>query len=319
PPAPLIRGLAADRKEPGLAYAAGPGGFFRTTDHGASWKFIDGNPLNLETLAIGADALSSLYGTTRAGLVSPARGLLWDQKTYSSPTEPLTALTVDPSSGAIYVTTRSKLYRSTDSGVTWQSLADGLPALLPSGISVHPKDGRIAVMTQAGVFEREVCGDATGLCLGGRFLVKARWTTPDGRTGDGSAVPLSGDSGYFWFFSPNNVEMIVKTVDGCAVNSRIWMFAAGLTNVKIVMTVTDTQTGAVRTWVNPQGTAFQPIQDTAAFDACPSTAPQGGAALVQNASAIARPQAADAPCATDATTLCLNAGRFRVRAEWTTP
>ena len=34
------------------------------------------------------------------------------------------------------------------------------------------------------------------------------------------------------------------------------------------MTVTDMQTGAVRTYTNPQGTAFLPIQDTAAFPAC---------------------------------------------------
>ena len=38
--------------------------------------------------------------------------------------------------------------------------------------------------------------------------------------------------------------------------------------VNVVVTVTGTQTGAVKTYTNPQGTAFQPIQDTAAF-VCP--------------------------------------------------
>ena len=32
---------------------------------------------------------------------------------------------------------------------------------------------------------------------------------------------------------------------------------------------TDTQDGTVRAYVNPQGTAFQPIQDTSAFATCP--------------------------------------------------
>jgi hypothetical protein len=35
------------------------------------------------------------------------------------------------------------------------------------------------------------------------------------------------------------------------------------------LTVTDTQTGAIQTYTNPQGTPFQPIQDTNAFATCP--------------------------------------------------
>jgi hypothetical protein len=41
-----------------------------------------------------------------------------------------------------------------------------------------------------------------------------------------------------------------------------------LTNVRVVTTVTDTQTGTVRTYVNNQGVPFQPIQATDAFP-CP--------------------------------------------------
>jgi hypothetical protein len=35
------------------------------------------------------------------------------------------------------------------------------------------------------------------------------------------------------------------------------------------MTVTDTQTLAVKNYINPQGTPFQPIQDTTSFPTCP--------------------------------------------------
>jgi hypothetical protein len=111
--------------------------------------------------------------------------------------------------------------------------------------------------------------NATTLCLNNsRFKVQVQWTTGDGSTGPGQAVAVTGDTGYFWFFSPNNVEMVLKAVEGCAFNSSYWVFAGGLTNVNVVTTVTDTQTGVVRSYVNPQNVPFQPLQDTSAF-ACP--------------------------------------------------
>lgn len=73
----------------------------------------------------------------------------------------------------------------------------------------------------------------------------------------------------FWFFSSNNVEMVAKVVNGCAFNERYWIFAGGLTNVAVNITVTDTQTGISRTYANPANTAFAPIQDTAALPTCP--------------------------------------------------
>jgi endonuclease I len=107
------------------------------------------------------------------------------------------------------------------------------------------------------------------LCLnGGRFEVTARWETPDGAAGDGHALPLTVDTGYFWFFNSANVEILLKVLDGCGLNQHFWVFAGGLTNVRTTLTVTDTRTGQVKTYDNPQGTAFLPIQDTAAFRTC---------------------------------------------------
>ena len=87
--------------------------------------------------------------------------------------------------------------------------------------------------------------------------------------GFGRAVALTGDTGDFWFFTPDNIEVVVKALNGCGENSRYWVFGAGLTNINVVTTVTDTQTGATKTYVNPQGKAFLPIQDTDAFSTCP--------------------------------------------------
>jgi hypothetical protein len=110
----------------------------------------------------------------------------------------------------------------------------------------------------------------TRLCLGGgRFQVEATWTTGGGGSGSGHAETLTADTGYFWFFDQDNVEMLVKVLAACGVNDHYWIFAGGLTNVRVVLRVTDTAHGVVKTYTNPQGTAFQPIQDTAAFATCP--------------------------------------------------
>jgi len=113
--------------------------------------------------------------------------------------------------------------------------------------------------------------DENTLCLnGGRFRVAAAWRSATA-TGPGHAVGLTGDTGYFWFFSSGNVEAIVKVLDACSLNSRYWVFASGLTNVEVTLTVTDTQNGTTKTYLNPLETAFQPIQDTGAFATCPGT------------------------------------------------
>lgn len=112
--------------------------------------------------------------------------------------------------------------------------------------------------------------DAGTLCLsGGRIRVETAWESRDGKRGHGRAVPLTSDTGTFWFFDAANVETLVKVVDACTFNDRRWLFAAGLTDVDVVTTVTDTTTGAVKTYRNRLGQPFAPVQDTAAFDCTP--------------------------------------------------
>lgn len=155
--------------------------------------------------------------------------------------------------------------------------------------------------------------DAETLCLsGGRFRVRSSWAAPDGRAGAGRATSLTPDAGDFWFFNPDNVEVIVKIVDGRPVNSSFWVFAGGLTNVQAKLTVTDTETGAERTYVNPQSTPFQPVQDLTAFR-------EFGFSTLDLRPSTSDRFTSSAACEADGTTLCLNNGRFRVQARWTTP
>jgi hypothetical protein len=112
--------------------------------------------------------------------------------------------------------------------------------------------------------------DPSTLCFGdGRFRVTTSWRRPDGSSGAGAAAPITDDSGYFWFFDAANIEVVAKVLDGCGVNGRYWVLAGGLTNVEAALVVTDTTTGLSKTYENPAGTAFRPIQDTAAFATCP--------------------------------------------------
>jgi hypothetical protein len=109
----------------------------------------------------------------------------------------------------------------------------------------------------------------TTLCLGagGRFQVEATFDTGD-QQGPAQGVKLTDETGYLWFFSASNVELVVKVLDACAYNQRFWVFAGGLTNVQVTLRITDTTTGTVKTYINPQGAAFQPVQDTSAFATC---------------------------------------------------
>jgi hypothetical protein len=113
--------------------------------------------------------------------------------------------------------------------------------------------------------------NTTTLCLEhDRFRVRARWTTRQGATGDGRAMSLTGDSGYFWFFQSDNVEIVIKIKNACAAPyNRFWVFASGLTDVDTVIEVADTKSGRVLTYHNPQQRAFPPVQDTDAFPTCP--------------------------------------------------
>jgi hypothetical protein len=78
-------------------------------------------------------------------------------------------------------------------------------------------------------------------------------------------VPLTTDTGYFWFFNDANVELVLKVLDGSAINGHYWVFYSALTNVGYTITVTDTETGEVRTYPNPPGD-FLSFGDTEAFE-----------------------------------------------------
>ncbi|MCB1033312.1 MAG: LamG domain-containing protein [Acidobacteria bacterium] len=110
----------------------------------------------------------------------------------------------------------------------------------------------------------------TSLCLDGRLAVTVGWRTRTGTEGVGTVVPcFAEDSGNFWFFNPNNWELLVKTVDGCANNGHRWVFSAATTNVHYRLTVTDVVAGAQKIYFNYQGVSAPAVTDTQALATCP--------------------------------------------------
>ncbi len=92
----------------------------------------------------------------------------------------------------------------------------------------------------------------------------------DFRTGDvgvGTAIPdeRSDSSGFFWFFSPDNVELVTKIIDGNVVNDHFWFFYGALSDVEYTIRVLDTQTGSSAQYSNPAGNVCG-FGDTQALD-----------------------------------------------------
>ncbi len=87
--------------------------------------------------------------------------------------------------------------------------------------------------------------DAHTLCLAGgsgtpnRFRVRVNWTDFQSNSGSGVALSYTPDSGFFYFFNPQILELLVKVVNGCSLNGAYWFFYGSTSNVALHYTVED--------------------------------------------------------------------------------
>lgn len=232
--------------------------------------------------------------------------------------------------------TGHELWTSTGTEASTRRLQDIAPGPASSApTEMTPAGGRILFAADGGVQGRELwvldeedlvaatsCVPAPDrLCLaGGRFGVTVRWRDQHngGRAGVGTAVPESNESGFFWFFAPGNLELVVKILDGATFNGHFWFFYGALSDVEYDVTVTDYDSGAQRTYHNPPGT-FCGRADSSAFSA-PSPAGEPDFVLLGAAAMeLPAPEAGSGACEPGPEALCLFEGRFRVRASWKVP
>jgi len=132
-----------------------------------------------------------------------------------------------------------------------------LPMSLPGG--------RPTVWTEALRASTGCPSDA--LCLaGGRFEATVDWTNPaTGLAGRGRPVLGTDNTGYMTFFSPDNVELAIKVLDGRAFNDAYWVFATGLTDLDYTITVKDTSGSGVKTYSSRDAGQFCALRDLEAF------------------------------------------------------
>ena len=100
--------------------------------------------------------------------------------------------------------------------------------------------------------------------LGGSY--SADVTLEDGRQARVVDAKLPGDqSAVFYFFDPTNSEMLVKVLDGCAINGYRWVFVAAATDQGFHLQVNENRTGQARVYVHESGTLAPALGDLQAF------------------------------------------------------
>ncbi|HET9229298.1 MAG TPA: hypothetical protein VFR31_21645 [Thermoanaerobaculia bacterium] len=155
-------------------------------------------------------------------------------------------------------------FGSGNQGASWTNMGTLFPAAPPRALGIRADS----------IFGASSCvPSATAMCLNNnRFRVEASFRTASSPSpSPAQVVKLTDDTGYFWFFASTNVEVVVKVLNACTFpgSPRYWVFAAGLTNVEVILRVTDTQTGIQKSYINPLNQPFPPLQDTGAFATCP--------------------------------------------------
>ncbi len=112
--------------------------------------------------------------------------------------------------------------------------------------------------------------DETVAALGGGYDVRACFETPSGARMDASNYHLEASaSGLLYFFDRDNVEVLVKVLDGCAVNGHRWVFVAPVTDLAFNLEIVERATGRRFVHRNPKGLTAEPRSDTAAFPCQP--------------------------------------------------
>ena len=148
---------------------------------------------------------------------------------------------------------------------------------------------------------------------GGRFAVEVRFRDHDGHDGFGRAVPDTDGSGFFWFFGPENLELVVKVLDARVPFGRWWLFYGALSDVEYWLEVTDLATGGVRRYHNPPGTLCGRA-DTVGFLDTDAVVPP-----LTFVPAEAMTPVTAAACAAGPNALCLLGARLQVAVTYLDP
>jgi hypothetical protein len=101
----------------------------------------------------------------------------------------------------------------------------------------------------------------------GRYRITIDWTTTDGTRGSAHPVAMNSEaSALFTFFDRTNWEVLVKVLDGCAINGHRWVFLAAATDVEFDLTIEDLEgIDEDYTYHSNPGSFTPPLTDTSAI------------------------------------------------------
>lgn len=99
-----------------------------------------------------------------------------------------------------------------------------------------------------------LCAPGTLCLFGGRFEVAVTWKTGTDE-GTGTPVPLAGtdESGMFWFFDQDNIELVAKIIDARDPFGKFWFAYGALSDVEYDIRVTDTTNETAKVYHNTKG------------------------------------------------------------------
>ena len=141
----------------------------------------------------------------------------------------------------------------------------GTPACAVTDTGAFPIDTSIETSSALGRHSQNTTTTTELLLQDARFHLTLEWRGETGPTETAFAIPHSDKSGFFYWTNPDNLEMVVKVLDGRVINGHFWVFAATSSNVEFRLRVEDTESGQMREYFNPLGEAACSVRDTRAF------------------------------------------------------
>ncbi len=246
---------------PGNVLYASSNPLLRSFDGGKTWQLVDGFSFFLTTygneLFLATD--ETFERTTYVG------GAI---ETYRLPAAIKRPTAILATADKIYLgDSEGGVFSSSDRGRSWTAIDLGLPRREIRALQVDARDaGHLFAGTQGrGLYQAVVSpGEAPLRFAGGRFTATITWRDFQGVTGSGKAAAWTEDSGSYWFFQPENVEVMVKVLDARHINGNYWVFVGSLSNVEFTLTVRDEWTGSEKVYHNPSGN-FASFGDIGAF------------------------------------------------------
>ena len=139
---------------------------------------------------------------------------------------------------------------------------------------LHPDSATRTVLVESALPAGSCRADDETLCLrDSRFAGRMEWWTASGVSVAARVVHAgTNEAGIFRFADPENRETLIKVLDGCAINGRVWVLGASTTDPGYRIQVTDTVAGESRPYGNEPGRPAPAMVYTETFAYCAADA-----------------------------------------------